>query len=83
VSFVDERADLVDEAGDLRSILRVALDDELVAVSADANVEERFEVAKILVIGPEQSLDGRRGDGNLSRRCRWDSRISLSYSNLT
>jgi hypothetical protein len=40
-------------------------------------------VAEIFVVGPEEGLDGRLRDGDLALRNRWDSRISLSYSNLT
>jgi hypothetical protein len=39
-------------------------------------------MAEVFVIGPEEGLDGRLRDGDLTLRNRWDSRISLSYSNL-
>jgi hypothetical protein len=51
-------------------------------VRRHTHVEKGFEVAEILVVGPEEGLDGRLRDGDLTRRCRWDSRISLSYSSL-
>ena len=60
----------------------LAFDDELVALRADANVEQRFEVAEVFVVGPEEGLEGGLGDGNLTQRRGWNSRISLCYSYL-
>ena len=83
MTLSNERADLFDESRDLRGVLRVTFDNELVALSPHTDVEKGFEVAEIFVVGPEEGLDGRLRDGDLALRNRWDSRISLSYSNLT
>jgi hypothetical protein len=82
VSFADERADLIDEARHLGCIFRIAFGDQFVALRPYADVEKRFEMAEILVVCPEEGLDSRLGDGDLSCGCRWDSCISLSYSSL-
>ena len=46
----------------------VALDDQLVALRADADVELRFELLEVLVVGAEQRLEPLLGDLNLAHR---------------
>jgi hypothetical protein len=72
VAFGDERADLIDQPRDLRGVLRLPFDDQLVSLGPDADVEKRFEVAEVFVVGPEEGLDCRLRDGYLALRYRWD-----------
>ena len=82
MAFVDERGQLRDELRDARRVLGLAFDDELVPLRLDVDVEERFEVAEVFVVRPEERLDGGLGDRNLAQRSGGDSRISLYYSYL-
>ena len=63
-------ADLIDQLRDACRVLRVAVDDELVALRPDLDVEQRFEVAEVFVVGPEEGLDGGLRDRDLAQRCR-------------
>jgi hypothetical protein len=82
VALVDERSHLVDQAADLGGVLRVALNDELVALGPDLDVQERLQVPQVFVVGAEERFECGLGNGNLTRRCRCDSGISLIYSKL-
>jgi hypothetical protein len=65
-----------------RGVLGLAVDDELVSLGADADIEQRFEMAKVFVERPEQGLNGGFGDRNLPLGRAGDSRISLWFSYL-
>jgi hypothetical protein len=47
----------------------VAIHEELVALSADADVEQRFEMFEVLVIGAKQRLDAFFGNGDALDCC--------------
>ena len=64
VAVANQRRQLIDHAIDLIEIRGLAFDQEIVAVRADADVEERFEVLEILVVRAEQRLDPFLGDSN-------------------
>jgi hypothetical protein len=49
-------AELRDELPHSRGVVRLSFDEELVALRADVDVEQRFEVAKVVVVGPEEGL---------------------------
>ena len=42
----------------------VAVHEEVVALRADADVEERFEVLEVLVVGAKERFDPSSGDGD-------------------
>jgi hypothetical protein len=42
----------------------VAFDKQLVALGADSDMEERFEVFEVLVVGAEERLDSGFGNGD-------------------
>ena len=83
MAFVDERAELIDQARDLGRVRRIAFDDQLVALGPDADVEERFELPEVVVVGPEEGRHARLGHCYLAHRRRADSRISLCNRQLT
>jgi hypothetical protein len=66
VSLFDERRQLRDELRDARRVFGLAFDDELVALRADADVQECFEMAEVFIVRPEQRLDGALGNRNLA-----------------
>jgi hypothetical protein len=78
VTFFDEGRRLRDDLGDARRVVRLAFDDELVALCPDSYVEQRFKVAEVFVVRPEEGLDGRLRDGNLAKRRGWNLVLSLS-----
>jgi hypothetical protein len=70
------------QLSDARNVIGLSLDDELVALCPNSNVEHRFEVAEVFVVGPDKGLESGLGDRNLPERNGWNSRISLCYSYL-
>jgi len=59
-----------------------ALDHEVVALGADADVEQRFEVLEVLVVGAEQRLDPFLGNGNPLGAAYLSQFISLLHNYL-
>ena len=61
------RLDMLPVAPD-RVVLQIetatAVHEEVVTLSADPDVEERFEVLEVLVVGAEQRFNPFFGDGN-------------------
>ena len=64
VAVAHQRRQLADDAIDVVRTGRVAVDEQLVSLRADADVEERLEVLEVLVVGAEQRLDAFFGDGD-------------------
>ena len=64
VAVPHQRRQLADDAVDVLRARGVAVHEELVALRADADVEQRLEVLEVLVVGAEQRLDAffRNGD---------------------
>jgi hypothetical protein len=83
VSFGDQRADLFDQAGDLARVVGLALDEQIVALRSNADVQEAFEVAEIVVVGPEERGEPVLTDGNAASGSGSDRDISLCYKELT
>ena len=77
MALLDECAELLHQLRDARGVVGLAFDDQLVALGPDADVQKRFEVAQVFVVGPEERLDARLGDGNLAQWSGWNARISL------
>jgi hypothetical protein len=66
MALFDERGKLRHELRHPRGVFGLAFDDELVALRADANVQERFEMAEVFIVRPEERLDGALGNRNLA-----------------
>ena len=64
VAVAHQRRQLADDAVDVLGPGRLAVHEQLVALRADADVEERFEVLEVLVVGAEQRLDAFLGNGD-------------------
>jgi hypothetical protein len=83
VALGDQRADLLDESGNLARVLRLALDEQIVTLRTNADVQEAFEVAEIVVVGPEERGEAVLTDGNAASGSGSDRDISLCYKELT
>ena len=83
VSFGDERADLFDQASDFSRVVGFTLDEQIVALRSNADVQEAFEVAEIVVVGPEERGEPVLADGNAASGSGSDRDISLCYKELT
>ena len=83
MSFGDERADLFDQTRDFRGVVGLTLDEQIVALRSDADVQEAFEVAEIVVVGPEERGEPVLTDGNAASGSGSDRDISLCYKELT
>jgi len=83
MSFGDERANLLDQSGDLTRVFGLPLDEQIVALRSNADVEEPFEVAEIVVVGPEERGEAVLSDGNAASCSGSDRDISLCYKELT
>jgi hypothetical protein len=83
VSFSDERADLFDQAGDFPRVFGLALDEQIVALRSNADVQEAFEVAEIVVVGPEERGEAVLADGDTACGTSSDRDISLCCKELT
>ena len=59
-----QRRKLPDDPVDLLEAGRLAVDEQFVALRADADVEERFEMLEVLVVGTEQRFDPFFRDGD-------------------
>jgi hypothetical protein len=46
--------------------VRIAFDEQLVALRADLNVEHRLEVAEVVVVGADEGLQRGLRNGDLS-----------------
>jgi hypothetical protein len=66
VALLDQGAELPDQTRDPGGVVGLAFDDELVPLGPNLDVEERFEVAEVFVIRPEEGLDAGLRDGDLS-----------------
>ena len=64
VAVAQQRRQLPDDALDLVEAGAVAVHEQLVALRADADVEERFEMFEVLVVRAEQGFDPLFGDGH-------------------
>ena len=64
VSVAQQRRQLTDDAIDFVEVGRVALHEQLVAMRPDADVEERFEMFEVLVVGTKQRFNPLSGDGD-------------------
>ena len=80
--LVHERRQLFDQVGDTGGIFRLALDQQVAALRADTDVEQRFEIAEVIVVRPDEGFQGGLGDRDLAHRGVRNSRISLDYSYL-
>ena len=69
VTVAHQRRQLADNPVDAVEGRVLAFDDQIVALRADANVEQRFEVLEVLVVGAEERLDSRFGNGDACRTC--------------
>jgi hypothetical protein len=83
VAFSDQGADLFDESCDLARIFGLALDEQIVPLRSNADVQEAFEVAKIVIVGPEERGEAVLTDGDASSSSGSDRDISLCYKELT
>ena len=83
VALLHEAAELFDEARHARRAAGIALDHQLVALGADADVEEGFELAQVVVVSPEERGHACLGYRHLAHRRGAYSRISLRYKQLT
>jgi hypothetical protein len=83
VAFTDECSDLLDEPSDFPGVFRLAIDEQIVTLRSNADVQEAFEVAKIVVIGPEERGEAVLTDGNAASSSGSDRDISLCYKELT
>ena len=66
-----------------RGAAGIAFHHELMPLGADADVEEGFELAQVVVVGPEKRGHARFGHRHLAHRRGTYSRISLRYKQLT
>jgi hypothetical protein len=64
VAVAHQCRQLTDNSVDLLQTGRIAIYQQFVPVGADADVEERFEVLEVLVVGAEQRFNPFFGDGN-------------------
>jgi hypothetical protein len=83
VAFSDEGADLFDESRHLARILGLTFDEQIVALRSNADVQEAFEVAEIVVVGPEERGKAVLADGDAAGGSGSDRDISLCYKELT
>ncbi len=67
---------LLDQLSHTRGVGGLTFDDELVALRAYTHVQQRFDSAEVVVVGPNEGLEGRLGDGNLTQRRGRNARIS-------
>ena len=82
MAFLQQRGNLRDDLRHPCRVGRFAFDDEVISLRANVNVEQRFEVTEVFVVGPKEGLDGGLGNRDLPQRSRLDSRISLYFSYL-
>ena len=66
VAFLHQAAQLFDEARDARGAAGIAFDHELMALGADADVEEGFELAQVVVVRAEKR--GHAASGTVTLR---------------
>ena len=83
MTFADQAAKLFHEPRHARGAVRIALDHQIVALRTDADVEEGFELAEVIVEGAEERRDAGFRNRNLPHRGGADSCISLRYKQLT
>jgi hypothetical protein len=62
VAFLHQRSNLRYHLRNPSRVARLPFDDEVVALGTNVNVEQRFEVAEVFVVRPEQGLDGGLGN---------------------
>ena len=67
---------------DARGIVGLTLDDELVALRADANIQDGLKVAEVVIIRADEGFERGFRDGNLTKRRGGNSRISFCFSYL-
>jgi hypothetical protein len=77
VALGDQGADLLDEPRHGVGVLSVALDEQIVALRSNADVQEAFEVAEIVVVGPEERGQAVFTDGDAASGSGSDRDISL------
>jgi hypothetical protein len=53
MTFLQQRGNLRHDLRHPRRVGRLAFDDEVIALRANVNVEQRFEVTEVFVVGPE------------------------------
>ena len=82
VAVAHQRRQLTDDAVDLFQTGRFAVHEELMALRTDANVEERFEMLEVLVVGAEQGFNPLFGDRNALHLYGVWPVISLYYNEL-
>jgi hypothetical protein len=82
VTVFDQPRQLLDKARDTGGVGWFAFDEEVVSLRSNANVEQRLQVAEVVVVGADEGFQGRLGNGYLTQRRGWNSRISLYCSNL-
>ena len=63
---LDQPAELFDQARDFGGARRIAFDHELVALGADADVQEGFELPEVVVVRPEERRHARLGHRDLA-----------------
>jgi hypothetical protein len=80
--FHHEGSKLGDKLCYSRRVVGLPFDEQIIPLRLDVHVEERFEVAEVFVVRPEEGFDGGLGDRNLTQRNGGDSRISLYYRYL-
>ena len=83
VAFLHQAAQLFDEARHARRAAGIAFHHELMPLGADADVEEGFELAQVVVVGPEKRGHTCFRYRHLAHRRGAYSRISLRYKQLT
>jgi hypothetical protein len=83
VAVGNQPADLLDESRDPGGVLGIAFDEQLMALGADADVQQGLEVSQVVVVGPEERGEPVLVDGNAARGDGSDRDISLCYKELT
>jgi hypothetical protein len=83
VALGDQPANLLDETRDRAGIFGITFDEQLVALRADADIQQSFEVSQVVVVGSEERGEPVLVDGNAASGDSSDRDISLCYKELT
>ena len=83
VALGDQPANLLDETRDRAGVFGITFDEQLVALRADADIQQSFEVSQVVVVGSEERGESVFVDGNTARSGGSDRDISLCYKELT
>ena len=76
---IDQLTELFDQARNFGGAARIAFDQQLVALGADADVQEGFKLPEVVIVRAEERRNARLGHCHFAHRRRTDSRISLCY----